>query len=71
MEIRPIVASDREPLAELLRRIETFSKDEVACALELIDAARSRPDHPDYRGWSLPSGFYQPGDDLVILAKRL
>ena len=49
MEIRPIVASDREPLAALLRRVETFSPDEVACALELIDAARQNPSHPDYR----------------------
>ena len=30
---------DRQPLAELLGRIETFSQEEVACALELIDAA--------------------------------
>jgi ribosomal protein S18 acetylase RimI-like enzyme len=49
MEIRSIVASDREALAELLRRVETFSADEVACALELIDAARLNPQHPDYR----------------------
>lgn len=39
MEIRPIAAKDREPLAELLRRIDTFSPPEVSCALELIDLA--------------------------------
>ena len=39
MEIRPIVAKDREPLAELLGRIDTFSPPEVRCALELIDLA--------------------------------
>src|SRR4051794_21724373 len=49
MPIRPIVESDREPLAELLRRIETFSRDEVACALELIDLAAKNAQHPDYR----------------------
>ena len=39
MEIRPIAAKDREPLAELLGRIDTFSPTEVSCALELIDLA--------------------------------
>lgn len=35
-------------MASLLQRIETFSPEEVACALELIDLAM-KPDHPDYR----------------------
>jgi ribosomal protein S18 acetylase RimI-like enzyme len=48
MEIRPLAAADRPQLAELLARIETFSRDEVACALELIDAA-AQPTNPDYR----------------------
>jgi ribosomal protein S18 acetylase RimI-like enzyme len=39
MEIRPIGAPERAPLAALLERIETFSQEEVVCALELIDAA--------------------------------
>ena len=39
MEIRPLVAADRPQLAELLSRIETFSPEEVQCALELIDLA--------------------------------
>ncbi|HLL52397.1 MAG TPA: GNAT family N-acetyltransferase [Myxococcaceae bacterium] len=39
MEIRPISAPERAPLAGLLERIDTFSKEEVTCALELIDAA--------------------------------
>lgn len=39
MEIRPIAAKDREPLAALLRRIDTFSPPEISCALELIDLA--------------------------------
>jgi ribosomal protein S18 acetylase RimI-like enzyme len=47
MEIRPIAASDRGPLAELLGRIETFSPQEVDCALELIDLALT-PSNKDY-----------------------
>jgi len=39
MEIRPIAAPDRAQLAALLKRIETFSAEEVTCALELVDAA--------------------------------
>lgn len=39
MEIRPIAPPDRPQLAALLARIETFSPDEVECALELIDLA--------------------------------
>jgi ribosomal protein S18 acetylase RimI-like enzyme len=48
MEIRSIVATDREPLAELLRRIDSFSPSEVSCALELIDLALS-PNKADYQ----------------------
>src|SRR4051794_24381743 len=39
MEIRPIAARDRESLSALLRRIETFSAEEVQVALEVIDAS--------------------------------
>jgi ribosomal protein S18 acetylase RimI-like enzyme len=48
VEIRRIATPDREPLAELLGRIETFSPVEVTCALELIDAAL-RPNDLDYQ----------------------
>ena len=50
MEIRPISSKDREALAGLLGRIETFSQQEVVCALELIDLAikPTDPSHPDY-----------------------
>jgi ribosomal protein S18 acetylase RimI-like enzyme len=48
MEIRPIAVADRPQLAALLSRIETFSPDEVACALELIDLA-STPGNRDYQ----------------------
>src|SRR5215471_18585845 len=48
MEIRAISSKDRNALAELLGRIETFSPQEVACALELIDQAL-KPNNPDYQ----------------------
>jgi ribosomal protein S18 acetylase RimI-like enzyme len=48
MEIRPLAPPDRTPLSELLGRIETFTPDEVACALELIDAALT-PNNHDYQ----------------------
>lgn len=48
MEIRPLAAFDRIPLAELLSRIETFTPEEVSCALELIDAALL-PNNLDYQ----------------------
>src|SRR5262245_31617574 len=48
MEIRPLAAQDRPQLAALLSRIETFSPDEVACALELIDLAL-QPSNKDYQ----------------------
>ena len=48
MHIRPLTPQDREPLAVLLDRIETFSPDEVRCALELIGLA-CEPNNPDYR----------------------
>ena len=47
MEIRPIEKKDREPLAALIRRIETFSPEEVECAIELVDLALT-PNNPDY-----------------------
>jgi ribosomal protein S18 acetylase RimI-like enzyme len=47
MEIRPIVTKDREPLAALIRRIETFSQEEIQCAIELVDLALT-PNNPDY-----------------------
>ena len=47
MEIRPIEKKDREPLAALIRRIETFSQEEIQCAIELVDLALT-PNNPDY-----------------------
>ncbi|MDQ3262933.1 MAG: GNAT family N-acetyltransferase [Myxococcota bacterium] len=38
LDILSVKAPHRQPLAELLGRIETFSPEEVQCALELIDA---------------------------------
>jgi ribosomal protein S18 acetylase RimI-like enzyme len=39
MIVRDLTALDREPLARMLARIPQFKPDEVAVALELIDAA--------------------------------
>jgi ribosomal protein S18 acetylase RimI-like enzyme len=47
MEIRPIEKKDREPLAALIRRIETFSQEEAECAVELVDLALT-PNNKDY-----------------------
>lgn len=47
MDIRPVAPTDRPQLEDLLKRIETFTPDEVACALELIDAAL-QPANRDY-----------------------
>src|SRR4051812_15937018 len=48
MEIRPIEPPDKDALSALLRRIETFSPQEVECALEVIDTAL-KPSDPSYR----------------------
>jgi ribosomal protein S18 acetylase RimI-like enzyme len=48
MEIRPLATADRQPLAALLERIETFSPSERVCALELIDLGLT-PQNPDYQ----------------------
>jgi ribosomal protein S18 acetylase RimI-like enzyme len=48
MEIRPLASADRQPLAELLSRIETFTPEEVSCALEVIDVALT-PNNLDYQ----------------------
>jgi ribosomal protein S18 acetylase RimI-like enzyme len=48
MEIRPIAGKDREPLASLIRRVETFSPQEVEVAIELVDLAL-QPNNPDYQ----------------------
>jgi ribosomal protein S18 acetylase RimI-like enzyme len=47
MEVRPLQPKDREPLAALIRRIETFSPEEVQVAIELVDLAL-QPNNPDY-----------------------
>lgn len=47
MEIRPLEKKDREALAALISRIETFSQEEVRCAIELVDLALT-PNNPDY-----------------------
>ncbi len=44
--IRPVTAADRAPLEEVLRSDTTFNPDEVAVAVELIEAAIEGS--PDY-----------------------
>ncbi len=48
MEIKAVTTEDHKPLSELLSRIETFTQDEVACALELIELA-AKPNNLDYQ----------------------
>lgn len=48
MDIRPLEGKDREQLASLIRRIETFSPEEVECAIELVDLAL-QPNNRDYK----------------------
>ena len=47
MDIRPLVAKDKEPLAALIRKIETFSPQEVEVAIELVGIALT-PGNTDY-----------------------
>lgn len=44
----PLRPHHRSALEDLLRAAEVFREDEVAVALELVDAVLYRPDHPDY-----------------------
>ncbi len=46
--IRPLRREDREPLLAILRATQVFSTEEIAVALELIDAVLDRPDQRDY-----------------------
>lgn len=48
MDIRPLEGKDRESLASLIRRIETFSPEEVEVAIELVDLAL-QPNNRDYK----------------------
>ncbi|MBM7113954.1 GNAT family N-acetyltransferase [Archangium primigenium] len=47
MDIRPLEGKDRESLASLIHRIETFSSEEKDCAVELVDLAL-QPSNRDY-----------------------
>ena len=48
MDIRPLEGRDREQLASLIQRIETFSPEEVTVAIELVDLAL-QPNNQDYK----------------------
>ncbi|WP_141590277.1 GNAT family N-acetyltransferase [Myxococcus sp. AB056] len=47
MDIRPIEEKDRAPIAALIRKIETFSPQEVEVAIELANTTLT-PDNTDY-----------------------
>lgn len=49
LSLRPLQPGDRDRIASLLRTAGVFREDEIAVALELVDAVLDRPDHPDYR----------------------
>jgi len=49
MELRPILPADREPLADLLRRIDVFDLAEREVALELVDESLQRPGPEGYQ----------------------
>ncbi len=46
--IRPLKASDRDPLLAILRATGVFSEEEIAVATELIDAVLEHPEQRDY-----------------------
>lgn len=46
--LRNLVASDREPIADILAATQVFRSEEVAVALELIDIAIEKPGQRDY-----------------------
>ncbi|MGA9121390.1 MAG: GNAT family N-acetyltransferase [Bacteroidota bacterium] len=46
--MRPLLRSDRKPLAGILGATGVFGDDEIAIALELIDAVLDKPDQQDY-----------------------
>ena len=46
--IRPLAAPDRSPLLSILQATRVFSGEEIAVALELIDAVLERPGQRDY-----------------------
>lgn len=47
-KVRPMAPGDAPRLEALIRSIDDFTAPEVACAIELVDAARD-PDNPDYK----------------------
>jgi ribosomal protein S18 acetylase RimI-like enzyme len=64
--IRPLRREDREQLLDILRATKVFSPEEIAVALELIDAVLDRPDQRDYiifvsEGGGAAQGYYCVG----------
>jgi ribosomal protein S18 acetylase RimI-like enzyme len=55
LEVRPVEPRHVEPLGALLRRIESFTPAEVACALEVLGRA-AEPGNRDYVGLVAEAG---------------
>jgi ribosomal protein S18 acetylase RimI-like enzyme len=64
MNIRPVSAEDRPGLEAVLRSDATFRADEIAVALELVDAAIDRTDDYQVLVATLP-GVPGPGGELA------
>ncbi len=56
IRIRPIRAEDREPVVALIAGTGVFKPHEVDVALELIDAALTKPEQDDYHPFVLVEG---------------
>jgi ribosomal protein S18 acetylase RimI-like enzyme len=48
LALRPLRPSDRQPIATLVRATASFSEDEIAVAVELVDEALSHGDESGY-----------------------
>ncbi len=47
--VRPMVPPDRAAIGSLIVSSENFNKDEVNCAMELVDVYLDNKDQADYR----------------------
>jgi ribosomal protein S18 acetylase RimI-like enzyme len=56
MILRPLVASDRAPLEDALRRCGAFSEEEVVVALEVLDGGLSGGLDGEYPHWVVEVG---------------
>jgi ribosomal protein S18 acetylase RimI-like enzyme len=62
--IRPLRLSDRGAIASILERTGVFSRDELDCALSLVDETFADPDQPDPYRFVIAA---DAGDDTRVL----